>query len=232
MKTFIISGILCLISSFVFSQVGIGTTNPTADLDINGNLRIRNTPLETVSNSLLSVDDMGNVFKANAFMLKEASTFQATTFVDHIANGSVTINDIDLGLSTSINIPANKEALVLISYSVPVGISSFSYPETSYYGVRFLEDGVENHAGSRKSSVISDGINSSSDMTNMTTINCFYTKLYSSSSVDRTITFTLKGYVEQHHDLGIHIYRFNMWDPSNENYNWGKATITKQVFLK
>ena len=28
----------------LFSQVGIGTTSPTKDLDINGELRIRNLP--------------------------------------------------------------------------------------------------------------------------------------------------------------------------------------------
>lgn len=44
MKTKIYCAILSLIASSAFSQVGIGTPNPTAMLDINGTMKIRSTP--------------------------------------------------------------------------------------------------------------------------------------------------------------------------------------------
>ncbi|OIQ22667.1 hypothetical protein [Lacinutrix sp. MedPE-SW] len=44
--------LFCLISYSAFSQVGIGTTAPTASLDINGNLRIRSLDQETNENTI------------------------------------------------------------------------------------------------------------------------------------------------------------------------------------
>jgi len=44
MKTKICSAILCLIAGSAFSQVGIGTPTPAAMLDVNGTMKIRNTP--------------------------------------------------------------------------------------------------------------------------------------------------------------------------------------------
>lgn len=45
MKTKICSAILSLIAISAFSQVGIGTPNPKAMLDINGTIKIRSTPV-------------------------------------------------------------------------------------------------------------------------------------------------------------------------------------------
>lgn len=47
MKTKIYSAILSIIAISAFSQVGIGTTNPAAMLDVNGTMKIRNTPTAT-----------------------------------------------------------------------------------------------------------------------------------------------------------------------------------------
>lgn len=45
MKTKIFSGIFAFLAISAFSQVGIGTANPLAMLDVNGTMKIRNTPV-------------------------------------------------------------------------------------------------------------------------------------------------------------------------------------------
>jgi hypothetical protein len=45
MKTKICSAILCIIFNFVFSQIGINTSDPQATLDVNGTMKLRSTPV-------------------------------------------------------------------------------------------------------------------------------------------------------------------------------------------
>ena len=45
MKTRIYSAVLCLIVNSVFSQIGINTPTPQATLDVNGTMKLRNTPI-------------------------------------------------------------------------------------------------------------------------------------------------------------------------------------------
>ncbi|NHN27701.1 hypothetical protein FIA58_018625 [Flavobacterium jejuense] len=56
--------LLLLTTTFLFSQVGIETSNPTKTLDINGDLRIRTTEITTnesaAKDSILVVDNLGN----------------------------------------------------------------------------------------------------------------------------------------------------------------------------
>ncbi|MVO07579.1 hypothetical protein GOQ30_00205 [Flavobacterium sp. TP390] len=56
--------ILFLFTTCIYAQVGIETTNPTATLDINGDLRIRSTTLTTnltaAKDSIIVVDNVGN----------------------------------------------------------------------------------------------------------------------------------------------------------------------------
>lgn len=65
MKTFILIYFLCVLP--IYPQIGIGTTEPTASLDINGDLRIRTILEETVAdlvnNSILVSSDEGVVNK-------------------------------------------------------------------------------------------------------------------------------------------------------------------------
>ena len=53
-----------LIPFLLISQVGIGTENPTQTLDIDGQLRIRNTPINN-NGAFLVVDSDGNVGEIN-----------------------------------------------------------------------------------------------------------------------------------------------------------------------
>jgi hypothetical protein len=217
--------IILIYSSIVYSQVGIGTTNPTKELDINGELRIRNVPVTTTSTDLLTVDVDGNVAKLNVFFVSDVNSTIATTNVDFTSSGVNTINNIDLGLSTSVFIPRNTEAFVIISYSVPIGISSFTSPE-GYYGIRFLKDGVEAQQGSRKFTFIT-----STASANMVTVSNTYTENFSSVGFDRTIIYSINGYIEQDTN-GSHTYRFNMWQPTGPNFNWGRGSISKIVYVK
>lgn len=44
MYKLLISGVFLFIGNLCLSQVGIGTASPTKELDVNGQLRIRNLP--------------------------------------------------------------------------------------------------------------------------------------------------------------------------------------------
>lgn len=224
--------LLFLSSAFIYAQVGIGTTAPTADLDINGTLRVRNLPLSTTNTNFLTTDAIGNVSQSSFYSISDIQTVTASTNIDQTITGISVINNIDLGLSLTIDIPANKEALLLINYSVPIGIDlTTNQPSGAYYGIRFLMDGTEVQAGSRKSSVVLESPGSVS--AKMTSISCFYTRYYGASTTDRTITVSLNGYVEQYESPGIAFtYRFNMWNPTGPNYNWGHGTLASQLFLR
>lgn len=213
-----------------FSQVGINTTEPTKDLDINGELRIRNLPLNNAATSFLTTDGNGNISKSQSFVLWEVDSQVASDPVNYSTNANIIVDNIDLGLSLVVSIPANVEARVIINYSVPMGVSSFTEP-VGYYGIRFLKDGVEALSGSRKFSVLNNSDNQE-ETANMITVSNVYTENFGVSTIDRTITYTLNGYVEQLRSGTLHNYRFNMWDTNPPNFNWGRATITKTVYIK
>ena len=220
--------ILILSTGLSFAQVGINTTNPTKELDINGELRIRRLPTQT-SNTLIGADRDGNIGKSTVYLPSDIKSTMATANVDVVVGSSsviTTIIDIDLGLSTRVTIPANKEAFVIISYSVPIGISTFKNP-TGYYGIRFLRDGIELQEGSRKFS-----INHSPRTSNMASVSNTYTDHYLPSSFERVIVFSLNGYIERIESEEEDVFRFNMWAPFGDNFNWGKASLTKQVYIK
>ena len=220
---------LLFISNVLLSQVGIGTTTPTKDLDVNGELRVRNLPTQSANTSnLLTTDVDGNIGQSSFFLPSSVVSSVATSNIDRVVAGQRTINNIDLGLSTTVIIPANQEAVLIINYSVPIGISSFSEP-LGYYGIRFLKDNMEAVAGSRK---FSCNNNSTLVNANMITISNLYTESFQSEPTERIITYTLNGYIEQTSGAGgPHTYRFNMWSPTGANFNWGRATITHQVFI-
>lgn len=72
------STILLLLSMRVIvAQVGIGTTSPTAQLDVNGNLRVRTTVLtnniSAAKDSILVVDNIGNVKRVTSKTVFESN---------------------------------------------------------------------------------------------------------------------------------------------------------------
>ncbi|CAM4330278.1 hypothetical protein [Flavobacterium terrigena] len=71
----------------VFSQVGVGTTTPTADLDVNGTLRVRTSNTTTnntaAKDSILVTDNLGNVKRISSKTVIEShlKTFVKGAFV-------------------------------------------------------------------------------------------------------------------------------------------------------
>lgn len=71
----------------VFSQVGVGTVTPTADLDINGTLRVRTSNTTTnnsaAKDSILVTDNLGNVKRISSKTVIEShlKTFVKGSFV-------------------------------------------------------------------------------------------------------------------------------------------------------
>ena len=92
MKTIRLILTLSLLPLLSNAQVGINTTTPTKDLDINGELRIRTTP-NVVSSTSLTVDVDGNVGKSNNYVLYDS--FLTKSQWGAIASCSLTTNNFE-----------------------------------------------------------------------------------------------------------------------------------------
>jgi len=229
MKTELIFKAFILFANISIAQVGIGTTNPTADLDINGTLRVRNIPIDNNATKTLVVDNLGNVSVSNNFVLVNTVSDVAAGPVTYSSGtlGATTKNDINLGLSQTMTIPANKTARIVVTYSVPVGINGTEEVE-GYLGIRFLKNGVEADSGSRKYT-----INKRYGTTvQMNTISSIYTEEITTAGTSQNVSYDLNGYIEQYGALAVPTYIFNMWDISPPNYNWGRAALIVQLYLK
>ena len=224
---------LSLISTIqLYGQVGINTTNPTATLDVNGSLRIRQ--LDNASGShVLSINNEGKVSKFKTYLLYDGDEVVATSPVDEVLTGSETINDIDLGLKIVVTIPKQTNAKVIVNYSVPMGTSLENNPEKTYIGLTFLKDAVEMPQGSRKFTLPPLQLQSGNNISSMGTITNTYIENFEPYPTERQIVYAVKGYVEQHTMSNAqYAYKFNMWNNSNTNYNWGKASISYQTYVK
>jgi hypothetical protein len=209
--------------------VGIGTTNPTAGLDVDGTLRVRSTP-GLVNGKHLVVDKHGNVGVNNNYNLILMPTTVAPSPKVYVSNtkNSFTENNINLGLIQSVTIPSNKQAKVIVTYSMPLGTKTNNVDIDGYIGVRFLKDGVEKEAGSRKYN-----LNEISGSTyQMSTLTSIFTEEIITGNTDLTIEYSLDGYIEQYSTSKNVSYIFNMWSSSPPNYNWGRAVLSIQVFAK
>jgi len=188
---------------------------------------------EDFGSHLLTIDNAGYMTKARAFMLYDADEVLAAQPVNKSLQGSVTNNNIDLGMQAAIIIPANREVKVIINYSVPMGTLTNSAPPSTYIGIRFLKDGNEEQQASRKLSLGYYSSPESESISSMATLTNTYIENYSPGAVDRTITYDVKGYIEQHvQGSETFSYKFNMWSASGANYNWGKASMSYQVYIK
>lgn len=159
------------------------------------------------------------------YQLLGVFTSVATAPVDQAAIASgVIVNNINLGLSVPITIPANSTAKIAVDYSVPVGTVGSAGTELGYYGIRFLKNGTEAPEGSRKYSIpVGDNGSQMASISGK-----FSETLTNSSSSPVTITYTLNGYIESS-NLPT---RFNMWATSGNNFNWGKGSMGVTVFTK
>ncbi|AEW86136.1 hypothetical protein B0A78_11910 [Flavobacterium columnare NBRC 100251 = ATCC 23463] len=214
-------------------NLGIGTSSPTSTLDVNGSLRIRNIPVTTSSTQILTSDANGNIGTFNTHLLSDVDGIVALNPVSYSIASPGIVNNLNLGLSTSVSLPANKNCIIIINYSVPVGISNFPKEEViGYYGIRFLKNGTEAEAGSRKSTIVNnyEAPPSTGSTANMSTITNTYIEKFTTGASPVNITYSLNGYIEYYSYFNSN-FLFNMWSSSPPNYNWGRATITKQVYI-
>lgn len=106
MKNYLIGAFLFSITSY--AQVGIGTTNPTATLDINGALRVRTTDANiretSAKDSILVSDRYGNVQRISSKMVIES---RLKTF---IKGGFSSSSDQSLAITSgTVKVPFNYE---------------------------------------------------------------------------------------------------------------------------
>lgn len=156
---------------------------------------------------------------------------EAASPVDQSVGVNTIVNNINLGLTLSVIVPANSTAKIMLSYSEPIGTTSFNVPGM-FLGVRALKNGVELPAGSRKYTVFPTPAGLS---TTMVTVSAQYLDLViNNSAAPITITYSLNGYVETANAGGsASNIRFNMWDgnPANNNFNWGRGNFVAQAFI-
>ncbi|MEN5306537.1 hypothetical protein ABE425_03420 [Chryseobacterium cucumeris] len=162
------------------------------------------------------------------YVLSQVVAVAATAPVDQGAVGVGNIIDnINLGLSSTVVVPANSTAKILMTYTVPMGTYPANNSNTvvnGYYGIRFLKNGVEAPMGSRKYSVPY-----SSSGSHMTSVSgSFSETVVNNGSSPINIVYTLNGYVEG----TVSTTRFNMWASSGNNFNWGKGSLSGTVFAK
>ncbi len=108
MKSLYLTITLTLFTIFVSAQVGINTTNPTASLDVNGSLRVRQfiSPLD--AEFLLGLDEDGNLVRVymgedvqlDGTVIKSTSTFSevATNIPDlsTLIGGNGGVNNLNI----------------------------------------------------------------------------------------------------------------------------------------
>lgn len=163
----------------------------------------------------------------NLFRLENTYDVTATGPVNQAVTAGTTINNIALGLSITITIPAFTEAKVITTYSVPMGTTTESTGFNGYYGIRFLKGNVELPSGSRKFTIVpSSGVASRMASVGATVGD----NISNNTASPITITYTLNGYVEP--IAGSSTIRFNMWQTSGNNFNWGLGYMFTQLFLK
>ena len=143
-----------LLTSIIYCQVGIGTTSPTKDLDVNGELRVRDLP-PIVSNEFLVADTEGNV--GSTTLVLNLPNFQrvvlpstVTTTIDTNTTGVYFDNDIDIDMFLTAIVSAGQRAYIKVLYSVPVSNSGASEGDI---GVLFRRNGVTQLVSSRKESI-------------------------------------------------------------------------------
>lgn len=149
--------LLFLVFNFtlIYSQVGIGTSSPTADLDINGTLRIRSTSTyvseSAAKDSILVSDDIGNISRISSKKIIES---HLKTFINgNFSSGSVigltllsntviipfsTVDfDVNNEFNTTTNVFTAKQDGI---YDIYVQIKASGIGVTTNYGVQILKN--------------------------------------------------------------------------------------------
>lgn len=154
----------------------------------------------------------------------------ASAPVDQAVTAGTTINNLGLGLSITVTIPAFSEAKLVTTYSVPLGTTSSNNNLSGYYGIRFLKNGTELPTGSRKSTLFSSPSNASPSSRMISISATVGDTVINNTATPVTVTYTLNGYLEP--TVGTDTIRFNMWSTTDPNYNWGRGYMSLQMYTK
>lgn len=150
--------LLIFISNLLVAQVGIGTTDPTSTLDVNGNLRVRTLPAynseAATKDSVLVADGLGNIKRVTAKQIYDNTikTLIKGSFASSaplslsILSGSAKIPfdfsefDVNNEFNTSTNSFTPKQDGI---YEISVQIkSSGTLAVSTNFGVSVLKNGV------------------------------------------------------------------------------------------
>lgn len=143
--------LMILVSLNMYGQVGIGTIVPSAMLDINGDLRIRNVPSTPVETKYLVIDADGNVgwstVNGGSALITSAQLNQewrgAYTDIISGTTGYYENTSIDLQMDMDLVVPDGQFHIMILEWAVPVGIK---YPVgvsvDATIGVRLYIDNV------------------------------------------------------------------------------------------
>lgn len=163
-----------------------------------------------------------------AWKLDNVFDVTATAPIDQVVTATTAVNNVNLGLSVTITIPAFTQAKLVTTYSVPIGTTAIATNFGGYFGIRFLKNGSELPAGSRKYTVpaISSGASSRMASVNATVGDT----VINNTATPVNVTYALNGYVEPTADTAT--IRFNMWSTTDPNFNWGRGYMSIQMFTK
>ena len=140
MKTKLYSLMLACTALPLFSQVGINTASPTATLDVNGTLKVRDTPAATAlpGYQVLAVNQgTTQVFSMDPALLTGASATNTTVYNARKATG---INILNLG-----TLPSDFQPVNFLQADRTIGSAalftnadgSYNIPSTGVYAVGF-----------------------------------------------------------------------------------------------
>ena len=140
----------------MYSQVGIGTTNPTAELDVNGTLRIRTTNSNlnesAAKDSILVSDNLGNIARISSKKIIESylktfikgnfssSTNVGLSLVSNTAIIPFNTTEFDMNTeynSTSSVFTAKQDGI----YQIYVQIKGSGLSVATSFGVQILKNG-------------------------------------------------------------------------------------------
>lgn len=154
----------------------------------------------------------------------------ASAPIDQAVTAGTTINNLGLGLSITVTIPAFSQAKLVTTYSVPLGTTSSNNNLSGYYGIRFLKNGTELPTGSRKSTLFSSPSGSSPSSRMISISATVGDTVINNTAASVNVTYTLNGYLEP--TVGTDTIRFNMWSTTDPNFNWGRGYMSVQMYTK
>ena len=133
---FILLPFLCL------SQVGIGTTNPQNDLDVNGGIR---AILPIASDLYLVTQDSLGDFSKRPYtdLLTDAKQTEAHTETLRQVNTSQYFDFFDIQIKDTVIVPAGHYANIKIEYSVPIIIITDHWFPIVDLGARLYKNGID-----------------------------------------------------------------------------------------